>query len=70
MWKQGDQVNNVEEMIAVVQAYINHRKGVTVNIEIRNGEDIFKLMEAYNIAMEWFSKNNGSITQVRNWYYE
>lgn len=57
-------------MIAVVQAYINHRKGVTVNIEIRGMEDILKLTEAYNIAMDWFSKNNGSITQVRNWYYD
>jgi len=33
-------MNNPEQMIAVVQAYINHRKGVTVNIEIRSPEDI------------------------------
>ena len=63
-------MNSVEEMIAVVQAYINHRKGVTVNIEIRGMDDILKLTKAYNIAMEWFSKNNGSIVQIRNWYYE
>ena len=63
-------MNNVEEMIAVVQSYINHRKGITVNIDIRGIEDMLKLTEAYNIAMDWFSKNNGSITQVRNWWYE
>ena len=51
-------------MIAVVQAYINHRKGIEVDIDInqfQNPINLLKLKEAYDIAVDWFKKNNGKV---------
>lgn len=48
---------DIREQIAVVQAYINHRKGVTVQIYISNGRDLMLLQQAYEIAIEWFNNN-------------
>jgi hypothetical protein len=48
----------IEQMIATVQIYIHHRKGVEVNIAIRNATDIIKLQKAYNIAINWLNENN------------
>lgn len=45
---------DVREMIAVVQAYINHRTGKTVQINIRGGQDLILLQRAYNIAINYF----------------
>lgn len=55
---------DIKEMIAVVQAYINHRKDLEVDININQFRDpinILKLKEAYDISLEWFRNNNGSI---------
>lgn len=49
------------EMIAVVQAYINHRTGNTVNIVVSNDNDLLLLNKAYNFAINWFKNNNGTI---------
>jgi predicted glycosyltransferase len=48
----------IEQMIATVQIYIHHRKGVEVQIAIRNATDIIKLQKAYNIASAWLTENN------------
>jgi predicted glycosyltransferase len=50
----------IEKMIATVQIYIHHRKGVEVNIAIRNHSDLHKLTKAYNIANQWLN-NNGFV---------
>jgi hypothetical protein len=54
-------MNNIKEMISVVQMYIHHRKGVEVQISIRNTIDIFKLTQAYDIAVNWLNENNFKI---------
>ena len=51
-------MHNVKEMIAIVQMYIHHRKGVEVNISIRNTKDMFLLVKAYDIAQQWRAENN------------
>jgi sulfur relay (sulfurtransferase) DsrF/TusC family protein len=51
-------MSSVQEMIAVVQLYIHHRKNLEVNIYIRNSRDMFKLIKAYEIAKVWMSNNN------------
>ena len=48
-------------MIATVQIYIHHRKGVEVDIDIRSLSDVAKLTHAYNIAVEWLNANNFKI---------
>lgn len=48
---------SVNKMIAIVQMYIHHRKGVEVNIKIQSMNDIAKLTRAYNIAVDWFDNN-------------
>lgn len=48
----------VNEMIAVVQMYIHHRKDVEVKIAIRDFSDIAKLTMAYDIAVKWLRENN------------
>lgn len=55
----------MHEKIAVVQAYINHRTGQTVQIRIDTPFYIIKLNKAYQIAVEWFSNNNGQINIIR-----
>lgn len=44
-----------KKMIAVVQCYIHHRKGVEVEISPRLPQDIPKLMHAYNVANKYFA---------------
>jgi hypothetical protein len=51
----------IEKQIAVVQHYINIRKGKTVNIVIRNARDVFLLQKAYSIAIAWFESNGYEI---------
>jgi len=50
-------MKSVEEMIAIVQVYIHHRKNIEVNITIRNNKDLFKLIKAYDIAGSWLNNN-------------
>jgi len=49
------------QMIALVQAYINHRTGKTVQISIRSPRDFMLLKKAYDIAVRWFEENEGEI---------
>ena len=55
---------NVKNMIAVVQLYIFHRKGVEVDIGIRSQIDILKLIKAYDYAVGWFEHNNVKISMI------
>ena len=55
---------DIPYMIAVVQAYIHHRKDVNVNIKIESARDIILLKRAYDIALKWFEQNNGKITII------
>jgi len=55
-------IKMIEQQIAVVQHYINCRKGVEVKIAIRNERDLFLLQKAYIDAVNWFEQNNIKIT--------
>lgn len=48
---------SIEEMIAIVQIYIHHRKDKEIQITIRNQRDVILLTKAYNIASKWLSEN-------------
>lgn len=52
----------IEQQIALVQHYINCRKGVEVKIAIRNERDLLLLQKAYIDAVNWFEENNIKIT--------
>jgi len=54
----------VEEMIAIVQIYIHHRKDKEVQIQIRNGRDLILLQKAYTTAVNWL--NNNGFKQIIN----
>jgi len=56
-------MKSIDEMIAIVQMYIHHRKDVEVKIAIRNINDIAKLTHAYNIASAWLMENNFKIVK-------
>jgi hypothetical protein len=45
-------------MIAYVQIYIHIRKGVEVDISIKNNRDVILLTQAYSYAIEWMNQNN------------
>lgn len=54
-------------MVAVVQAYIFHRKEVSVDINMQQFSDAInwiKLQNAYNTAVNWFNNNKGSVNLV------
>ena len=51
-------------MITYVQVYIHIRKGIEVNIQIRDTRDIFLLTRAYNTAQEWLQQQNLTLTQI------
>ena len=54
----------LQEMVAVVTTYINHRKGVNVDINLQqfqNPMNVLLLQQAYSTAVNWFTSNNGSI---------
>ncbi len=56
-------------MIAVVQAYINHRKGITVDINMEQFRDIRNVMllnNAYSIAVEYFQNNKGNVIYIKD----
>ena len=49
----------IEQMIATVQIYIHHRKGVEVQISFRDAvRDLIKLQYAYEIATAWLKEYN------------
>jgi len=50
-------MSNVDEMIAIVQIYIHHRKNKEVQIQIRNARDLMLLTRAYSIALNWLNNN-------------
>lgn len=50
-------MTSIDQMIAMVQIYIHHRKDVEVKIALRDFRDIALLTKAYNIASEWLSNN-------------
>lgn len=54
-------------MIAVIQSYIGHRKGVEIEInmnQFQNPMNIMLLNNAYNIAVQWFNDNKGQIKSL------
>lgn len=52
---------DIKKMISIVQIYIHIRKGVEVDISIKNTIDLMKLSTAYKIANDWMVKNNVSL---------
>jgi len=53
------------EKISVVMAYINHRKGVKVNIrKPRDLREALQLDDAYNYAVRWFKDNGGGVKLI------
>lgn len=50
-------IHSIEEMIAIVQIYIHHRKNVEVQIEIKTQRDLALLTKAYGIALNWLNQN-------------
>ena len=47
---------NLQRMIAVIQCYIHHKKGVEVIISPKMPSDLPKIMMAYGIANDYFNK--------------
>jgi hypothetical protein len=50
-------ISSIEEMIAIVQIYIHHRKGKEVKIAITSARDIMLLTKAHSIALNWLNNN-------------
>jgi hypothetical protein len=50
-------INSIEQMIAIVQIYIHHRKGKEVQISINSARDIMLLTKAHSIALNWLNNN-------------
>lgn len=48
---------NIKKMIATIQIYIHHMKGVEVNIAPNLPRDIPKLMLVYGVASKWCNNN-------------
>lgn len=48
---------NLKEIIATIQIYIHHKKGVEVDITPNLPKDMTKLLHAYTIAKNWLTKN-------------
>lgn len=59
-------IAGLDEMISVVMAYIHHRKGVKVQIRYpQTLRELNQIKEAYNIALDWFEANDGSVKILR-----
>ena len=59
---------DIKEKIAIIQAYIYHHKGVEVDINLPQFQDlnnILKLETCYQIAIRWFQENNGKIELLK-----
>lgn len=60
---------STQEKIALVEAYIFHRKEVAVQINVQQFDfDVFaemRLNQAYNYAYNWFANNNGKVEILR-----
>lgn len=48
---------DIKTMIATIQVYIHHRKGVEVQISPRLPDELPLLLRAYSIAQDWLNKN-------------
>ncbi len=49
---------DIEQMIAIVQIYIHHRKDKEVQISPpRNARQLALLIDAYNTAISWLNQN-------------
>lgn len=55
---------DIDEKIAIVQAYIKTRKDVDVTINLNMPYDLPKLLIAYDAAVRWFKENNVKISMV------
>ena len=55
---------DIKRMLAVVQLYIGMRKGVDVDINIRDARDLMLLSQAYTTATNWMNSNNVTIAQA------
>lgn len=47
---------NLQEMVAIIQCYIHHKKGVEVEITPNIPNDLGKIMIAYSIANDYFNR--------------
>lgn len=59
---------DIKEKVAVIQAYVNHLKGVEIEVNLAQFQDlnnVLKLETAYQIAIKWFQDNNGRIEHAR-----
>ena len=56
---------DVKRMIAILQIYIHLRKGIEVDINIRNMRDIILLKNAYDTAIGWMTENDVEINSLR-----
>jgi uncharacterized protein (DUF952 family) len=60
-------MHTIKEMVAVMVAYIHHRTGKQVEINMNQFRDIqnqLLLNSAYNHAMNWFKDNKGDIQLI------
>lgn len=48
---------NLKQMIATIQIYIHHRKGVEVDISPNLPREMPKLLGAYYTALNWLKSN-------------
>lgn len=54
---------DIHTMVAVTEAYINHRTGKQIRINLNN-INLTLLTSAYTTAMNWFTNNNGHIESI------
>lgn len=56
-------MTTISEMIEVVQMYMRHRKGVEVQIKLRDLRDVSILIDIYQPAIEWLNNNGFKVLQ-------
>lgn len=54
---------DITQMIALVEAYINHRANKQVHIN-PVGINLILLLKAYEHATQWFQENNGRVELI------
>lgn len=52
---------SIESMTCLVQCYVHIRKGIEIDIRVKNFKEIKQLETAYLIAKEWLSEYNFKI---------
>ena len=54
-------MHSIDQKVHLVRRYIHHKKGVDiVNIDLKDGIDLQKLDFAYNVAFNFFYRNNNN----------